>query len=82
MDSTENDSRFKSMLTKRSARGLSVLVLLALLPVVAFAFSRSLYAGAITATNVVLIFVSVYLLLSPTEAGQDRDGGDAAETTV
>ncbi|WP_237560578.1 hypothetical protein [Halostella litorea] len=52
------------------------MALLALLPAMAFAASVSAYAGAITAVNVVLIFGSIYLLVSPTETehgGEDVD---------
>lgn len=70
------DSALRRQLSKRSPRTLSTIALLALLPAVAFAFSKSLYAGVITSVNVVLIFVSLYLLVSPTE--HDHDDADTA----
>ena len=67
MNSTETDSRLKQAFTERSTRTLTVFALLAVLPAMAFAFNKSLYAGTVTSINVVVIFVSLYLLASPTQ---------------
>lgn len=69
MDAVENESQLKSTLSNRSARTLSAIALLALAPAVTFALTRDAVSGAVTAINVVLIFASVYLLLSPTDGG-------------
>ncbi|WP_210425015.1 hypothetical protein [Halorussus halobius] len=69
MDATENQTLLKSTLSNRSPRSLSAVALLALAPVATFALTQDAMAGAVTAINVVLIFTSVYLLLSPTEGG-------------
>ena len=74
MDAVENESQLKSTLANRSARTVSAIALLALAPAVTFALTRDALAGAVTAINVVLIFASVYLLLSPT--GDDGHGTD------
>jgi hypothetical protein len=53
-----------------------MVALLALLPVVAFGLFRTWWAGAITLVNVVIIAVSLYLLMSPTEEeGHAADDG-------
>jgi hypothetical protein len=55
--------------------------LLALLPVVAFGVFRTWWAGAITFVNVLIIALSLYLLMSPPEAGHgehDEAGADEA----
>jgi len=44
-----------------------MVALLALLPVLAFGIFRTWWAGAITLINVLIIAVSLYLLMSPTE---------------
>jgi asparagine N-glycosylation enzyme membrane subunit Stt3 len=57
-----------------------LVALLALLPVVAFGIFRTWWAGAITLVNVVIIAVSLYLLLSPTEEehGHAESGNETA----
>lgn len=55
--------------------------LLALLPVVAFGIFKMWWAGAITFLNVLIIALSLYLLMSPPEAGHgdhDETGADEA----
>ncbi|EFW90084.1 hypothetical protein ZOD2009_20862 [Haladaptatus paucihalophilus DX253] len=79
MDPSKRDSRLKAELSKHSPRSVSIIALLALVPVVAFAFEKSLYAGVVTSINVSLIFTSIYLLVSPTEGGH---GTDVAEPTA
>jgi len=54
-------------------RRAGLVALLALLPVVAFGIFRTWWAGAITLVNVIIIAVSLYLLMSPTEA-EEHDG--------
>ncbi|USZ69431.1 hypothetical protein NGM10_06775 [Halorussus salilacus] len=58
-----------------------MIALLALVPVVLFAFGRDLVAGVVTSVNVLIIVGSLYLLVSPTEA---EDGGahETEESTV
>jgi hypothetical protein len=46
--------------------------LLALLPVALFGFGKVWWAGIVTAVNVLLITLSLYLLMSPTE-GESHD---------
>lgn len=81
MDSPQRDTGIKSLLSKRSSRTVGTVALLALLPAVAFAFTKSLLAGAVTSVNVVLIFGCIYVLLSPTE-DESHDPADHADTTV
>ncbi|WP_240452028.1 hypothetical protein [Halostella salina] len=57
---------------------MSFLALLALAPAAAFAASKNPYAGAITSVNVVLIFGSIYLLVSPTATDHGHEEHDAA----
>ncbi|WP_232820499.1 cytochrome-ba3 oxidase subunit [Halorussus litoreus] len=65
-----------------------MLALLALVPAVAFGLGKNLSAAAVTAVNVVLIFTSIYLLVSPVEGddGHETDGGhetdDATDSAV
>lgn len=79
MDSPESQGRLKKVLSNRSPRTLSGLALLALVPAVAFGLGKDLSAAAVTAVNVVLIFASIYLLVSPVE-GDDGHGSDGHET--
>jgi hypothetical protein len=50
-----------------SPRIAGMVGLLALLPVALFGFGKVWWAGAVTAVNVVLISLSLYLLMSPTD---------------
>ncbi|WP_049988041.1 hypothetical protein [Halobellus rufus] len=60
-------------------RRAGLIALLALLPVLAFGIFRTWWAGVITLVNVVIIAVSLYLLLSPTEGEAHGEGhGDHA----
>jgi hypothetical protein len=56
--------------------------LLALLPAIAFGVAINWWAGAITLVNIIIIEVSLYLLMSPTESeghgGHDDGGADEA----
>ncbi|MGQ4555566.1 hypothetical protein [Halobellus sp. GM3] len=53
-----------------------LVALLALLPVAAFGIFRTWWAGAITLVNVVIIAVSLYLLMSPTESDEHGHADD------
>lgn len=61
-------------------RRAGMVALLALLPVVAFGLFRTWWAGAITLVNVVIIAVSLYLLMSPTENEAHATPGDDVES--
>lgn len=58
------------MLESLSPRGAAAVGLLALVPVLIFAFGRSGLGGLISAVNVVIIFGALYLALSPLDAGR------------
>ena len=57
-----------------------MVALLAFLPVVAFGVFRTWWAGAITLVNVVIIAVSLYLLMSPSEAESHAAHGEDVES--
>lgn len=78
MESSERESTIKKALSNRSARSLSVVALLALVPVVLFAVGRSVLA-VVAAVNVALIFGSLYLLTSPAE--DEEHGSEDHEST-
>jgi len=59
-----------------SPRTAGALALLALVPAVTYGFVSNAYAGVVTATNVLLISLSIYLLMSPTEGGHGHGHGD------
>jgi Na+-driven multidrug efflux pump len=53
-----------------------LVALLALLPAVLFGLGRTWWAGIVTVTNVIIITVSLYLLMSPTEAEEHGESSD------
>jgi hypothetical protein len=53
-----------------------LVALLALLPALLFGLGRTWWAGAVTVTNVVIITVSIYLLMSPTEEEEHDESSD------
>lgn len=83
---SENRPVLKKALANRSPRSLSIVALLALVPVVLFVLGRSVLA-VIAAINVFLIFGSLYLLTAPAEdeshESPDTEADDeTAESTV
>ncbi|WP_210424022.1 hypothetical protein [Halorussus ruber] len=73
MESSQSRSGIKKLVSNRSPRSLTIVTLLALVPVALFALGRSLLA-VVALVNVGLIFGSLYLLTAPTEAEQGRGG--------
>ncbi|WP_396610241.1 hypothetical protein ACH9L7_08225 [Haloferax sp. S1W] len=53
--------------------------LLALLPAIVFGLTKNPLAGGVTAVNVLLISVVIYLLMSPTEGGHGHESEHDAE---
>lgn len=62
-------------------RRAGLVALLALLPVVAFGIFRTWWAGVITLVNVVIIAVSLYLLMSPTEAESHEGNANGVDSS-
>jgi len=73
MESSQSRSGIKKLVSNRSPRSLTIVTLLALIPVALFALGRSLLA-VVALVNVGLIFGSLYLLTAPTEAEQGHGG--------
>ncbi|ARS91042.1 cytochrome-ba3 oxidase subunit [Natrarchaeobaculum aegyptiacum] len=66
------------MLEELSPRIAAAIGLLAVVPTIAYGLGRPGLFGFLSAVNVVIIFVALYLAMSPLEEPTHGSGGDTA----